>query len=173
MGSNLENKCPSQHQNLCPQACNKLPRCPTKPKRKNQRDQRNLHQSSSPPPCHAPSLEAPERRAVETGSDWVLNLLFIWWRASHLRNGATFGSGEAWINPFIRNYVETTTQLKKGLIAIDVESWNCQHQRLKWLHRLLSLVPNRSMLVGRGSRGHRHQGGPSPCFHSRIDWESD
>jgi hypothetical protein len=75
-----------------------------------------------------------ENELTYTGNDWVLNilanqkedtrsqLLFIWWRAWHLRNNSIFGDGRDKISNsvcFLKNYFNTTVQIKNGVIACD------------------------------------------------------
>lgn len=70
----------------------------------------------------------------ETGPEWALNILanqddsmrckilFLWWRAWHLRNNSIFGDGKAMINDsacFIENYYNTTMQLNFGMPTPD------------------------------------------------------
>jgi ribonuclease HI len=70
-----------------------------------------------------------EEELFYTGHDWVLNilanheedtrsqLLFIWWRAWHLRNNSIFGDGKDKISTsacFLKNYFNTTAQIKNG-----------------------------------------------------------
>jgi hypothetical protein len=67
-----------------------------------------------------------EEELFYTGHDWVLNilanheedtrsqLLFIWWRAWHLRNNSIFGDGKDNISTsacFLKNYFNTTAQI--------------------------------------------------------------
>jgi ribonuclease HI len=79
--------------------------------------------------------DLPEEEELRwSGQDWVLNILdnqpeetrnklmFLWWRAWHLRNNSIFGDGKASINhsvSFLDGYYNTTSLIKTGLPELD------------------------------------------------------
>ncbi|KQK14383.2 hypothetical protein BRADI_1g15868v3 [Brachypodium distachyon] len=80
----------------------------------------------------------PDAALRRTGPDWVLlllsqvdedcrsKLLFLWWRAWHLRNDVIFAKGDASVSAsaqFLFGYANSLLSLKDKIKAPDLKGW--------------------------------------------------